>query len=71
MSESRPEYESEIYYDVVIRGKPYKGWTAPDVGMGAMRFIHPDHENFCVSKGLSYTWMADCWEDFLDHIEDK
>lgn len=63
------EYQSETYYDVVIRSKSYKGWTAPDVGMGAMRFIHPKHGEFRVNKGSSHTWMLDCWEDFLDFVE--
>jgi len=63
-----PGYKSDIYYDVIIKSKEFKGWSAPDVGLGTMRFIHPEHELFIVSKGMSGDWMRECWDDFINHI---
>jgi hypothetical protein len=62
-------YQSELYYDVVIQYKEYKGWRAHDVGLGMMRFIHRDHDNFIVNKGSSIDWMKECWDDFIAHAD--
>ena len=64
---SGTEYESDIYYDVIIKNKTFMGWKAPDVGLGKMRFIHPEHGEFRVNKGLSTEWMKECWEDFIKY----
>ena len=64
-----PEYESDVYYDVIIKNKQYKGWSAPDVGLGKMRFIHPEKGELRINKGFSPNWMEECWNDFIDFIK--
>lgn len=66
----REEYESDVYYGVVMGGDSLLGWTAPDVGMGAMRFVHPEKGEFKVNKGSSHDWMRECWKDFIKHISE-
>ena len=62
-----PEYKSDIYFGVIIRNESFLGWSAHDVGDGRMRFIHPDHEELRINKGLSNNWMKECWDDFISH----
>jgi len=64
-----PEYKSETYYAVVIRGESFKGWRAPDVGLGSMRFIHPEHGELRIDKGQSKDWMQECWDSFLSYVK--
>ena len=63
-----PKYKSAIYFGVIIRGEAFKGWTAPDVGDGRMRFTHPKHGELRINKGLSSKWMQECWDDFMDAV---
>jgi hypothetical protein len=67
--DNMPEHGSEIYYDVVIKNKSFLGWSAPDVGLGRMRFTHPDHGEFRANRGLSDGWMKECWGDFIEFIQ--
>jgi len=63
-----PKYESDIYYGVVIRGENFKGWHAPYVGFGRMKFTHSEHGDFIVNKGDSINWMRECWDDFIEFV---
>ena len=63
-----PKYQSDVYYKVVIENKEFKGWRAPDVGLGRMRFVHPKHGAFTINKGMSNNWMQECWDDFIKFV---
>ena len=63
-------YKSDIYYDVVIKGLSYNGWSCPYCGLGKMMFMHPSKGDFIVNKGSSDNWMEECWDDFLKHAEE-
>jgi hypothetical protein len=70
MTKLDTSYTSELYFDVVLKNKPYKGWTCTYVGNGTIVFVHNDGEEFKVTKGiLCTTWDEECWNDFLWMIE--
>ena len=64
-------YKSDIYYDVIINCGEYRGWHCPDVGLGAMRFVHKDGRTLHIDKGSSDNWMNECWDDFLKQAEGR
>jgi hypothetical protein len=69
MNDENLKYKSEIYYNVVIKNKPYKGYKCNYVGMGKMIFIHHKLPDITFDKGTSKDWMRECWEEFISKIE--
>jgi len=63
-------YESQIFYNVIIRGGAYKGWRTSYVGLGRMTFRNNKNEIIETIEGKygDADWMKQCWEQFLNKV---
>lgn len=65
---NKPAYQSDTYYDVVIKNGTFLGWKTTYVGLGRMKFIHPNHGTLNITEHTwEGEWMELCWNDFVDH----
>lgn len=58
------EYESDLYFSVVLKDGAYKGYRANYVGGGRMVFVHSKAPQITVNSKAA-DWMKQCWIDFI------
>jgi len=64
-------YKSKLYYDVVIKSGLYKGFYITYVGIGTMIFTDGKEEiKVDELTSRSDKWMKECWEQFINQVDE-
>jgi len=61
-------YESQTYFDVVLKNSSFKGYTSIYVGDGLMVFVHGSKSEIRVNSRKRHQWMKDCWQQFIAQV---